>query len=384
MRNLSISLGLILVCLFAIHMISCGQRAEDDEIDPVALVRAEPAAGSTIDTNGIITVTFDTVPGDVSVNVGVVKKSGTTVTIAGPFNPGPLTLTITWADGTQTLTYTIATSPVETVPPPEPEPDIAPEPELIIPDGMVLIPEGEFQMGSNDGDADNDEQPVHTVHLDAFYIDANEVTNAEFKDFVLANPAWQKDRIDDRFADDNYLSDWNGNNYPLGEREHPVRYVSWYAAMAYAVWVDKRLPTEAEWEKAARGGLKRKQYPWGNGINFNRANYGKNLGQTTPVGEYPSNDYGVFDIAGNVWEWCLDGYEVDFYANSPRRNPTAGANNVEEIVNDFENIIDFRVLRGGGWNSEPEWLRASNRHGTSPTYAGIGALGFRCAKSISP
>ena len=141
-------------------------------------------------------------------------------------------------------------------------------PEPMIPDGMVLIPAGEFQMGSNDGDADNDEQPVHTVHLDAFYIDANEVTNSEFKDFVLANPAWQKDFIDAKFHDGNYLHDWNGNTYPLGQRDHPVRYVSWYAAVAYAVWVDKRLPTEAEWEKAARGGLKRKQYPWGNGINF--------------------------------------------------------------------------------------------------------------------
>ena len=271
-----------------------------------------------------------------------------------------------------------------TDPDPALEPEIIPEPEPIIPDGMVLIPEGEFQMGSNDGDADNDEQPVHTVHLDAFYIDANEVTNRKFKDFVLANPAWQKELIDDRFADANYLNDWNGNNYPLGKSDHPVRYVSWYAAMTYAVWVDKRLPTEAEWEKAARGGLKRKQYPWGNGINFNRANYGKNIGETTPISEYPPNEYGVYDIAGNVWEWCLDGYEVDFYANSPRRNPTAGANNVEEIVNDFENIVDFRVLRGGGWNSEPEWLRTSNRHGTTPAYAGIGALGFRCAKSVSP
>ena len=383
MKNLFVPLGLTLTCLFAVYIVSCGQR-EEDATDPIALVSAEPAAGTTIDANGIITVTFDGIPGNVSVNIGIVKKSGTTITISGPFTPGPLTLTITWTDGTQTLTYTVATpTSVAIKPVPELEEIIA-EPEPIIPDGMVLIPEGEFQMGSNDGNADNDEQPVHTVHLDAFYIDANEVTNGEFKDFVLANPAWQKELIDDRFADDNYLQDWNGNNFPLGRRDHPVRYVSWYAAMAYAVWVDKRLPTEAEWEKASRGGLKRKQYPWGNGINFNRANYGKKLGQATPVGEYPPNDYGVHDIAGNVWEWCLDGYEVDFYANSPRRNPTAGANNVEEIVNDFENIIDFRVLRGGGWNSNPEWLRVSNRHGTSPAYAGIGALGFRCAKSVSP
>ena len=385
MKHTFIFLGLALTCLSAVYIVSCGQRAEDDEIDPVALVNAEPTTGSTIETNGIINLTFDAVPVNVSANVGVVKMSGTTGTISGPFNPGPLSLTITWTDGTQTLTYTvIPPTSVGVEPTPELEPETIPEPEPIIPDGMVLIPEGEFQMGSNDGNADNDEQPVHTVHLDAFYIDENEVTNTEFKDFLLANPAWQKDLIDERFADDNYLNDWNGNNFPLGQGDHPVRYVSWYAATAYAVWVDKRLPTEAEWEKAARGGLKRKQYPWGNGINFNRANYGKRIGETTPVGEYPPNDYGVYDIAGNVWEWCLDGYEVDFYANSPRRNPTAGANNLEEIVNNFEDIIDFRVLRGGGWNSEPEWLRAANRHGTSPAYAGIGALGFRCAKSVSP
>ena len=281
MRILFRLFGLVLVCLSVIYMVSCGQR-EDDAVDAIALVSAEPSNGSTIEAHGIITVTFDGVPGNVSVNVGVVKQLGTTVTISGPFPPGPLTLTITWADGVQTLTYTVATpTSVPTDSFPELEPEIIVEP--IIPEGMVLIPEGEFQMGSNDGDADNDEQPVHKVHLDAFYIDVNEVTNGEFKDFVLANPAWQKDRINAKFRDGNYLLDWNGNNYPLGERDHPVRYVSWYAAMAYAVWVDKRLPTEAEWEKAARGGLERKQYPWGNGINFNRANYGKRLGETTPV-----------------------------------------------------------------------------------------------------
>ena len=378
-------LGLTLVYLSTTYIVGCGEREEDDEITPVGLASVEPVDGSTIDVNGIITVTFTDTPENVSTNVGLVKRAGTTVTISGPFNPGPLALTVTWEDGVKTLTYTVTTlKPVTTEPSLDAEQEPILEADPIIPDGMVLIPEGEFKMGSNDGGADADEQPVHTVHLDAFYIEANEVTNGEFKDFVLANPRWQKDRIDEKFHDGSYLKDWNGNNHPLGERDHPVRYVSWYAAMAYAVWVDKRLPTEAEWEKAARGGLDRKQYPWGNGINFNRANYGKRLGETTPVGDYPPNDYGVYDIAGNVWEWCLDGYEADFYANAPRENPTAGANNVEEIVNDFENIADFRVIRGGGWNSNPEWLRAANRHGTSPAYAGIGALGFRCAKSVSP
>jgi len=378
-------LGIVLVSLSIVYIVSCGTREDDDEITPVGLVSAEPADGSTIDANGIITVIFTDIPENVSVNVGIVKRAGTTITISGPFNLGPLALTITWDDGTQTLTYTVATpKPGITEPVLETEQKPILEPEPILPDGMVLIPEGEFKMGSNDGGADADEQPVHTVHLNAFYIDANEVTNGEFKDFVLANPRWQKDRINEKFHDGSYLKDWNGNNYPLGEQDHPVRYVSWYAAMAYAVGVDKRLPTEAEWEKAARGGLDKKQYPWGNGINLNRANYGKRLGETTPVGDYPPNDYGIYDIAGNVWEWCLDGYEADFYANSPRRNPTAGANNIEEIVNDFENIADFRVIRGGGWNSNPEWLRAANRHGTSPAYAGIGALGFRCAKPVLP
>ena len=387
MNTLFRLLSFAALLLSVAYIVSCGSREDDEEMTPIVLVSAAPDAGSTIAANSVITVTFDDTPRNLSVNVGDLKRAGATATISGPFTPGTLTLTITWEDGEQTLTYTVEpVDPTATEPPPaiEPEPEPIFEPEPIVPDGMVLITEGEFKMGSNDGGADDDEQPVHTVHLDAYYIDANEITNAQFRDFVLANPEWQKDRIAAKFHDGNYLEDWNGNNYPLGEGEQPVRYVSWYAAMAYAISVDKRLPTEAEWEKAARGGLDRKQYPWGNGINFNRANYGKRLGETTPVGDYPPNDYGVYDMAGNVWEWCLDGYEADFYANSPLENPTAGANSAEAIVNDFENIVDFRVIRGGGWNSEPEWLRAANRHGTSPAYAGIGALGFRCAKPVSP
>ena len=366
-----IVVGILTVCLF-----NCGERVEDDE-ELVRLLRANPSPGSTIEESSTITITFDSEPGIVEVTVGTAVTSGNTVTITGPFPKGQFTMKLIWEDGERDLTYTVGSSDtVITVP------EQVPEPDPIAPQGMVLIPEGEFVMGSEDAIADNDEQPEHTVFIDAFFIDENEVTNAEFREFVLANPQWQKDKIDERFKDGNYLSDWDRNNFPHDEDNHPVRYVSWYAAMAYAQWVDKRLPTEAEWEKAARGGLNGKKYPWGDLISERKANYGKLIGHTTPVGEYPPNDFGVYDMSGNVWEWCLDAYQSDFYANSPRENPVAGADNVEEIVNDFENVVTDRVLRGSGWNGNPEWLRSANRYGDSPTYGGIGALGFRCAKDI--
>ena len=183
------------------------------------------------------------------------------------------------------------------------------------PEGMVLIPAGEFQMGSNAPEAQNNEQPVHTVSVDAFYMDEYEVTNLEYKEFVLANPRWQKARIDRRFHNNgSYLHHWTGNDYPQGYANHPVVYVSWYAAMAYAGWVGERLPSEAEWEYAARGGLVGKKYPWGDVIDLGKVNYGRrNVGGTTSVGKYPPNGYGLYDVAGNVWEWCLDEYDEDFY-----------------------------------------------------------------------
>ena len=123
----------------------------------------------------------------------------------------------------------------------------------------MLIPAGVFQMGSNAPAADNDEQPVHTVYVNAFFMDKYEVTNLDYKKFVLANPRWRKNRIDSAFHSGGYLRGWNGNDYPSGEANHPVVYVDWYAAVAYAQWAGKRLPTEAEWEYAARGGLSGKK-----------------------------------------------------------------------------------------------------------------------------
>ena len=235
-------------------------------------------------------------------------------------------------------------------------------------------------MGSNDPEAQNHEQPVHTVSVDAFYMDKYEVTNLEYKQFVLANPRWGKARIDKRFHNGYYLKHWKGNEYPNGKSDHPVAYVSWYAAMAYASWVEKRLPTEAEWEYAARGGLAGKKYPNGDVIDAGKANFGGNVGGTTAVGGYPKNGYGLFDMAGNVWEWCLDAYNPNFYFGSPRKNPISGANSISQVISNFTNVKTSRVLRGGSWVSFPRDLRVANRDGISPASSSIND-GFRCARA---
>jgi len=254
---------------------------------------------------------------------------------------------------------------------------------------MVLIPAGEFEMGSNDEDARNNEQPVHTVYVDAFYMDTHEVTNAEYQKFVLANPQWQKERIRYTFNSSSYLKHWNGNNYPAGKANHPVIYVGWYAAMAYAEWAGKRLPTEAEWEKAARGGLRGKKYPWGDSIDSNYANFGNKIKGTTAVGSYIANGYGLYDMAGNVWEWCLDEYDADFYSVSPPRNPLSGAPSVKWLLANY--IVDYivvksnqkRVVRGGSWFFSAHLVRVANRSGLTPSFSTI-SFGFRCARDVKP
>ena len=244
---------------------------------------------------------------------------------------------------------------------------------------MATIYAGEFQMGSNDTEADHDEQPVHTVYLDTFYMDVHEVTNAQYKQFVDANPEWQKERIPSTYHDGNYLKYWEGNDYPQGQENHPVVHVSWYAAMAYADWVGKRLPTEAEWEKAARGGLISQAYPWGNFIDPDKANYSGEIGGTTPVRNYPANAYGLYDMVGNVWEWCLDVYKEDFYSVSSRRNPIAGES-VTELTEKYLTVKDSRVVRSGYWYNRSVYVRVADRYKLSPDSTHRGG-GFRCVMS---
>ena len=239
---------------------------------------------------------------------------------------------------------------------------------------MVPILAGEFKMGSDDRDAHPDESPVHIVYLDAFYMDIHEVTNVQYKKFVDANPEWGKMYRYSKYRDNHYLKHWHGNSYPRGKGNHPVVNVSWYAAMAYAEWAGKRLPTEAEWEKAARGGLA--------GQKFLRGISQSNRGIGTPMGIYEPNPYGLYGMADWVWEWCLDEYdEYDpyFYKNSPRENPIARGGNQS-----IDGLISFkgkRVYRGGSWH--PGYVRLADRGWASPTDT-YPQISFRCVMPVIP
>jgi len=224
----------------------------------------------------------------------------------------------------------------------------------------VTIPAGEFLMGSDpkkDRSADSDEQPQHRVYLAEYLIARVPVTNAQYKAFVDA-------------TGHRAPSHWPRGQIPGGEADHPVVNVSWDDAQAFCRWAGVRLPSEAEWEKAARG-VDGRIYPWGDEPpDRNRCNFNSNEGGTTPVGRYPSgaSPYGVLDMAGNVWEWVGDWYDAKYYANSPARNPTGPASG------------QYRVLRGGSWLVEQWGVRAADRDGYYPAYRD-GYIGFRCARS---
>ncbi len=228
---------------------------------------------------------------------------------------------------------------------------------------MVEIPQGSFIMGSPDGEFD--ERPLHRVEIGSFYMDRYEVTNIQYQRFILANPHWQKGKVRFEEADYNYLNDWDGNEFPKGKEDHPVVYVSWYAANAYVRWVGKSLPTEAQWEYSARGGYEGMRYVWGNSGETYLSNFrGRGV---MPVGNFSMNGFGVNDMAGNVWEWTSDGYEL--YMGGEENNPRPRLNN------------HLKVIRGGSWNSNMNEMRVSVRKTEKPNVC-RGDLGFRGVKGI--
>ncbi len=216
---------------------------------------------------------------------------------------------------------------------------------------MIEIPAGEFIMGSEDGE--DDEKPAHAVYLDAFKIDKYEVTNVQYQACVTAEACQAQQSSDDGTTNDYY----------------PVTDVTWEQASAYCAWVGKRLPTEAEWEKAARGTDER-MYPWGNDINCEQAYYISCDGHLAIVGSYPAgaSPYGVMDMAGNAMEWVADWYDDDYYAYAPARNPMGPANG------------GYKVVRSGLWShSYNNSARAANREAYAPTTSN-GRIGFRCVQ----
>jgi formylglycine-generating enzyme required for sulfatase activity len=260
-------------------------------------------------------------------------------------------------------------------------------------DGMVqvLVPAGEFLMGSAVG-GESDERPQHTISLDAFWIDQTEVTNAMFSRFVSltdyqtdaesSGGGWISANTFDNDA--NWRNPYGAGSVIVGLEDHPVVQVSWNDAAAYCDWAGSRLPTEAEWEKAARGpdGW---TYPWGNQTGAgNLVNFAdRNLVEahadesvddgfefTARTGSYPAgaSSYGALDMSGNVWEWVSDWYDEAYYENSPSDNPTGPSSG------------EMRVLRGGSYFQRMANVRAAERISANPderwTYAG-----FRCARS---
>ncbi|WKZ14131.1 MAG: formylglycine-generating enzyme family protein [Candidatus Jettenia caeni] len=296
-----------------------------------------------------------------------------------------------------------------------------PEEKQSVPDGMILIPEGPFLMGSTKKDIDTlldldhtieidrlyNEFPQREVYLSAYLIDKYPVTNAQYKKFIESGGYTQKLFWSD--AGWQFISQTN----PLdsgdldtilqgGQQDCPVVNISWYEAEAFAKWAGKRMPTEAEWEKAARG-MDGRIYPWGNVFDKTKLNCAElKIEKPTPVTQFPQGQSvcGCFDMAGNVWEWTADWYDSHYYEHAPHKDPQGPViaeenpyfGRPEEVgisiyelkpsaTSGFLNAC--KVLRGGSWNgSGVVHIRCANRDYDEPTYKND-TIGFRCAKSLA-
>jgi iron(II)-dependent oxidoreductase len=224
---------------------------------------------------------------------------------------------------------------------------------------LVLVPGGEYTMGVKPSPRNNYvDNAAHQVTVDSFYIDRYEVTNAQYLEFC-------------QFTDHPLPEFWGMDVFCSGPSfpDHPVVGVTWAAAMQYAEWKGMRLPTEAEWEYAARGGLVKKRYPNGNDVDSTLCNYNGTYGHPIRVGSLPANGYGLHDMSGNVVEWVSDYYAKDYFLEAPVDNPTG------------PQYGKRRVIRGGGWRSGKMCATVVFRQSLRPYWVDMN-VGFRCAKDL--
>jgi formylglycine-generating enzyme required for sulfatase activity len=231
-------------------------------------------------------------------------------------------------------------------------------------EGMALIPAGEFTMGRTRLTPDDktkmrpvvllDDRPDHKIFLDSYWIDKTEVTHRAYAEFLKATG---------RKAPYH----WRSAAMPEGFGEYPIHNVDWEDAAAYCAWRGKRLPTEAEWERAARGGKEGLSYPWGDQADPKLALYNVQTGPG-PVAKYPPNDFSLHDMAGGVSEWCWDWFEREYYSRSPARNPQGPETGT------------YKVMRGGAWSDSPARITVFFRNWVRPNQK-TPNVGFRCARS---
>jgi sulfatase modifying factor 1 len=294
-----------------------------------------------------------------------------------PFTPNLAATSLPSATATILPTET-ATATITETPRPTNTPSLTPIPKLIVDQrgaAMVLVPAGEFLMGSDSWSGS--EKPSHKVYLDSYYIDQFEVSNSAFVEFLnevgnqIEGVAGKAHWVEENDPDLNIFRMDVVWQVTPGRENHPMNEVTWFGARAFCEWRQARLPSEAEWEKAARG-TDGRTYPWGDAeptcemANFAGCYYG-----SVPVDSYPDwiSPYGVYNMAGNVHEWTNDWYEDDYYANSPYENPTGPENG------------DYKVFRGASWFNANFQTRTTYRYPKLPVLTYM-ANGFRCAKNV--
>ncbi len=252
---------------------------------------------------------------------------------------------------------------------------------------MIFVQGVSFEMGIRAGDiptiqratgVDSREPflaavPAHTVTVDDFYVDIHDVTNEDFWVFVAANPVWSKKRAGDSLQNGRYLEHWFNGKPPGDALDHPVTFITWYAATAYCAWRDKRLPTEAEYEWAAQDPDTRAEYTWGNAPPSDEVvSWGGNgIDRTVPVGSYPANSRGLYDMSGNVWRFTSDPWVGSYadMATEPQARDEAD-----------RNPRTRRVVRGGSWGANAANLLVRYRDSHRP-FDAREMVGFRCARS---